>query len=270
MESAHTPEAAEQVLEGDPVDGEEETPTLYVFVDDKLEGLSSEVSDGLPVFTDEDAAFIARMSGRFEGALKWAKNLIITDQASLNIATGNLSVMKKTRTQLDRRRKDRLAPIEARKKSIHNPFKLVIDKLTSAIDFVDGSTTRYMDEEEKRQLAAAEETLRREREALVAKQKELEEQAALNESDHALDDALAVEEHIQEIDNTQITTQVRGRGSLTTASITRRVSPDLIVEAIQKGIREIPGVRIYQVWTYVIEEVEKVPNEYRKATTTNR
>lgn len=237
---------------------------------EQVEGIGSQPTDGLPVLTSEHTRFIGLMETRVQAALEWAKNLIVTDQASLNMATGNLGIMKKVKAQLDRRRKDLLAPILERKASIHNPFKSLIDQIDAATKVVDGAVTRYMIEEEKRQRAAAEEALRREREEAVARQKECEEQALLNESEQALDDAIAAEEQIKEIDNTKITTEIRGRGAFGSASITRRVSNDLITEAIKQGVRKIPGVKIYKVWTFMVTDPKQVPDDYKSVSTTSR
>lgn len=41
---------------------------------------------------------------------------------------------------------------------------------------------------------------------------------------------------------------------------------DAIQKAIDNGVREIPGVKIFQVWIFEVEESKKVPREYRKTT----
>jgi len=39
---------------------------------------------------------------------------------------------------------------------------------------------------------------------------------------------------------------------------------DIIEKAVENGIREIPGVHIFQVWTFKVEDSKKVPELYRK------
>ncbi len=48
---------------------------------------------------------------------------------------------------------------------------------------------------------------------------------------------------------------------------TKRVKDlDKIQAAVDNGVRSIPGVRIYQVWTFEIIDAAKVPDEYRKTS----
>lgn len=60
----------------------------------------------------------------------------------------------------------------------------------------------------------------------------------------------------------QITTPpVEHIGMRSTTRTRWNVSHELIQAAIEDGVREIPGVRIFQVWTFEVEEAEKVPKE---------
>ncbi len=47
-----------------------------------------------------------------------------------------------------------------------------------------------------------------------------------------------------------------------------RSIPDLpkIEEAIADGIREIPGVKIFQIWQFTVDDAKMVPKEYRRDT----
>lgn len=42
------------------------------------------------------------------------------------------------------------------------------------------------------------------------------------------------------------------------------VDKDKIEKAVESGTRKIPGVKIYQVWTFEVTDHKKVPEEYRK------
>ena len=51
-----------------------------------------------------------------------------------------------------------------------------------------------------------------------------------------------------------------------TTRLKSRVDDDKIRAAIDRGVRDIPGVRIYPVWNFVVEVAKEVPKEYRKFT----
>lgn len=51
------------------------------------------------------------------------------------------------------------------------------------------------------------------------------------------------------------------RSVVKTSSI---VDKDKIEAAVTKGVRKIPGVKIFQIWVHVVEDHKKVPEEYRK------
>lgn len=58
----------------------------------------------------------------------------------------------------------------------------------------------------------------------------------------------------------QPVSQIGMRSTTRTKSIPDR---EAIKEAVDEGVREIPGVRIFQVWNFEIEDSKKVPKEYR-------
>jgi len=55
--------------------------------------------------------------------------------------------------------------------------------------------------------------------------------------------------------------QIGMRSTTRTKSI---VDNNAIKQAVDSGVREIPGVQIYQVWTWDILDAKKVPDEYRR------
>lgn len=55
--------------------------------------------------------------------------------------------------------------------------------------------------------------------------------------------------------------QIGMRSTTRTKSI---VDNDAIKQAVDSGVREIPGVHIYRVWTWDILDAKKVPEEYRR------
>lgn len=50
-----------------------------------------------------------------------------------------------------------------------------------------------------------------------------------------------------------------------TTRVKYRVDDQKIRDAIDRGVRDIPGVRIYPVWNFVIEDRKAVPKEYKSA-----
>lgn len=61
----------------------------------------------------------------------------------------------------------------------------------------------------------------------------------------------------------QIQMPVSLAAATNTTKIKYRVSELKIEKAIENGVREIPGVRIFQVWRYDIIDRKKVPHEYK-------
>lgn len=59
----------------------------------------------------------------------------------------------------------------------------------------------------------------------------------------------------------QPVSQIGMRSTTRTKSI---VDNDAIKQAVDSGVREIPGVQIYQVWTWDILDAKEVPDEYRR------
>jgi len=53
-------------------------------------------------------------------------------------------------------------------------------------------------------------------------------------------------------------------GLRSTTKVKSIVDKDKIDEAVEGGVREIPGVRIYQIWMFEVTDHTKVPEEYRK------
>lgn len=53
-------------------------------------------------------------------------------------------------------------------------------------------------------------------------------------------------------------------GMRDTARTKRIIDHDAIKEAVERGVREIPGVHIFQIWTYKVVDSKSVPQEYRK------
>lgn len=68
---------------------------------------------------------------------------------------------------------------------------------------------------------------------------------------------VAVEEVVQPISTIGMRSTVRAK---------TRPDKDKITEAINNGVRQIDGIKIYQVWVFKIENSKEVPSEYRKIT----
>jgi len=55
-----------------------------------------------------------------------------------------------------------------------------------------------------------------------------------------------------------------------TTSIRKTVDRELIASAVEAGVREIPGVRIWQEWRFEVESAKDVPEQYRSESMPTR
>lgn len=61
--------------------------------------------------------------------------------------------------------------------------------------------------------------------------------------------------------------QKRVRSDIGTVSFVAQVDREKVQAAVDAGVREIPGVVIYPVWTFKVLDLKAVPEEYRKVGT---
>lgn len=223
---------------------------------------------GMALIPDNDAAEMRRIADKLAIMEVEAANLIIHDLPSVNEATQKVVVSRKVISKLNGMRLEITRPLDNDKKMIMSAFAALIDGLGRIDNALAPKIAAWQDLEEKRRIAAEEEARRKEIERLEAEQKEQEEQAALNESDHALQDAMDTEEKIEEIreapmslQTTKVTTQgfsgsahrrkhlaveVTDWGKVPVRYYKRQINEALVKEEYKAGGRDFPGLKIIE------------------------
>lgn len=147
-------------------------------------------------------------------------------------------------------------PIDAGKKLLMDEVKAFLHPLTEANTKLDGMLLAKERERQRLEAEARREVEEQQRAAEEAARKETERRSNISLAKGGDGDVKPVE--AEKFDQ-PITYGPRA------ATQTRSI-PDLekIKAAVDSGVREIPGVKIYQVWEFTVDESKLVPEEYRK------
>lgn len=138
-----------------------------------------------------------KMSGFFA-------NLIINSDPIAQDVSDKIYILKRMIINIDKDRKKITVPIDLAKKAVMQQLREATDPIKEAIDLMDGKLTTYhierreQEEEEQRMLRAIEaKRLQEERDELL-------EQAEINESQLAIDDAIVKQQEINIVKNIEI------------------------------------------------------------------
>lgn len=148
-------------------------------------------------------------------------------------------------------------PIDDGKKRLMDEVKNMLKPLTEPCQKLDGMVldrARKINEAQRRVRIEAEEA---QRAAVEAARKEQERRENISLGKGGTGEVVPVEPE-------KIITPVSQIGMRSTTRL--RSIPDLesIQKAVDEGIREIVGVRIYPVWKFDVEDAKLVPKEYRR------
>lgn len=179
-----------------------------------------------------------------------------TDETAANADSAVQQARKAVRC-INEVRLEYTRPIDAGKKRLMDEVKRMLSPLEQSCQKLDAMVL-----DRARRIRLAEEKARREAEETRRKaeeeaRKEQERREKISLSKGGTGEVAPVEpEYIP-----QPVSQIGMRSVTRTKSI---VDNDKIRHAVDEGIREIPGVRIYQKWTFDVQYAARVPEEYRR------
>lgn len=148
-------------------------------------------------------------------------------------------------------------PIDAGKKKLMDEVKNMLKPLTDSCQKLDGMVL-----DRARKIREAQEKAQREAEEA----QRATEEAAMKREEHNRNISLGMG-GTGEVAPVVPETVIRPVSQIGMRSTTRlRSIPDLeaIQKAVDEGVREIVGVRIYPVWKFDVEDAKLVPKEYRR------
>lgn len=186
---------------------------------------------GVELVTREDERVIAWRQ-QIASHLRYAQAAQVTDQESARLAAADMTVMATLAKDIEGARKDCKAPILEAGRIVDQYFVRLTEDLMSARSTYQRKITLYHAEVER-----------------VRKEAE-----AINES---------VGEAVVDVADPQ----KRVRSDIGTVTFVAQVDKEKVQAAIDAGVREIPGLHIYPVWTFKVLELKRVPEEYRTTGT---
>jgi len=197
-----------------------------------------------------------------------ADDFVVTKE-SIEPVSDTLKAIKMARTDIVARRKLITQPLDDAKKAamsqehtLVDPMVAMENKLKQKVNVYLAEVRRFQ-EEEARKLKEAEIA------RLEAEQKEIEEQAVLNDSDLAMEDAIAVEEQIEAVREAPIIKMKTSHSTSFSGVHTRKkpmwkldditkvpkeyliVNKKVINGMVRAGMKEIPGIKIWEETTVV-------------------
>jgi len=181
---------------------------------------------------------------------------VTTDE---NAASAESAVQqaRKTASVIEEIRKQYTRPIDAGKKKLMDEVKRMLKPLNDSLEILDGMVL-----DRARKIEAAKEKARREAEEA---QRRAEEEARKREEwNRNISLSKGGNGEVKPVEPEQVITPVSQIGMRSTTR-TRSI-PDLeaIQKAVDEGVRQIIGVRIYPVWKFTVEDAKSVPKEYRR------
>lgn len=220
-----------------------------------------------------DIAIIEKQVGedhaQVENALivlkKQAELMPVTNREELLFATEALGKVKNWQKEIEERRKSRTKPLKDYIKMIENDYLPMGTMAGEVKIIISNKILSYQAEQER--IEREKEAARREQEKqrLAAEQKRLEELAVKANSENVLKQAVKVEERITKLEEPIEVKQTVRTENITTSTrkywtyeivdenaVPRaycRSDAGMIRRAVNSGVREIPGVRIFEETT---------------------
>ena len=168
---------------------------------------------------------------------KSAVGLIVTED-NFNLWSENLFATKQAIKQIDTKRKGFTSPINGTIKDLIAEAREATDPMYTMIKLVEKALIVYTLKVQKEAEEHERFLKQQEIERLEAEQKELMEQAVENDSDYALDEAIEVEEQIEEVKHVDTVVSATQRTSHVTTSVSQK-------------------------WIFELDDFSKVPDEYK-------
>lgn len=218
---------------------------------------------------EDDLVIIEKKQMYMQSLGEFTADDFVVTKKTITPVSDTLKAMNLAVKDIIARRKLITKPLDESKSQAMKQEHFIIDPMKENIEKVKGKVNIYLAEVRKFQ----EEEARKLKEAEIARwekeQAEIEEQALLNNSDLAIEDAIKIEEKIEEIKETPI---IKIKSSHTTAfsgvhtrkkpmwkldDITKVPKEFLIVNEkeinslVRAGRKEIPGIKIWEETTVV-------------------
>lgn len=257
-------------LEADPLSAEPETEaTVYQ--------IPPECAVVIPPRAQE---LLVNLHARLEMVRKHADELIIHDAETNQVASAKLAILTQSKKQLETKLKELRTPLNSQLKLISMPFNILLDQIKPINTTLGRKVMRYQDEVDAREKARQEDEQRRAAEALRAQQAEIDEQAEMSDSPLARQDSEDIAQEIKDIETVPVKVQATRTSTLAgTVGRQKRWTYEvielkkvprkylamvvkepkaglqvgwldsghrLVMAEVNKGVREIPGLRIYQ------------------------
>ena len=190
--------------------------------------------------------------------------LIVTDETA-TLWADNLFAFKQAIKKVDDERKDLTKPIDETKKKLLEKAREFTDPMRASIKIVEKALLFYQEEKERKEAETNRLAREQELDRLRAAQEELEEQADINQSEHAMEEAVVVEKQIEAVEHEDVSGSSKVQSKRTTSSVTKKWVHDLVdfskvpdeykmlntvkvnkMISGEHGTHEIPGLDIYQ------------------------
>ncbi len=206
----------------------------------------------LKVRPDTDTSVIA-MQTEVAGLLKYAESRVIATDADVKMATEDLSLLAKLKKAIADKRRDWLTPIKEKLDAVDVVFKSLSTPLDQADKFTRSKILAYRQEQERKAREAA---------TQLKKEKDKDARAALEKT--IADETLAAHAPTPQVASIVLPTAPKVVRTETVSGYLRMdwtfevtdetqipreylmVNERLIRDKVKAGIRQIPGVRIFE------------------------
>lgn len=181
---------------------------------------------------------LATIHGRLDMLNRYATDVIIQDPEAAKNASTKLAVLTQSAKQLKEKRLSLTRPIDAQKTLISLPFNDLQNRIEPIKLVLGQKVIRYQDEVDAKERARQEEERRRAAEVLEKERAEIQEQADLNKSEYAQQEAEDIQEQIEELQQ----------------------APAVIPAARTSTLAGTVGRQ--KRWTYKVVDLKKIPRKY--------
>lgn len=175
---------------------------------------------------------------RLNALNQYATEVIIQDAGAAKTASTNLAVLTQSAKQLKEKRLSLTRPIDAQKTLISLPFNDLQNRIEPIQLVLGQKVIRWQDDVDAKEKARQEEERRQAAEVLEKERAAIQEQADLNQSEHAQQDADDIQEQIEELEQ----------------------APAVIPAARTSTLAGTVGRQ--KRWTYKVVDLKKVPRKY--------